>query len=437
MTIKEVEKRTGLTAKSIRLYEQKGLLEVDRNLGNDYREYTEENLETLKWIKLYRYLEFSLEEIKELLAEDTAFCRAKLEEKHQQLEGQKEDLTLKASILKTLLSEKENVNIEEYAMLTELSESEEYDGFKSVLLEAKLPSRGWAWWLTIHCIVPIGVFILEYEKGRMEQLPWFGFLSLVMVGIASAAWARYFSLKRLYKDRLKAQRRENRVIWRALPFALISVFFSILACQSLSDGFAPENWLFYCEKGTFIEICTCGLVLSCFGLPIAVSYCIRDRKLWRTLGILLCCGAVWGLSAYCTATNNVYVTVDSVVVSSPFKADEVYSYEDITLVETGFDCNRSKTDAEFFYRITVRTPEGEETYTFGVVSGNDEIDRYAEDTHLELLDFDKVLMDLGIPKESSEAYAEYLSMEDVYRERFLQIVRNKPKSQNKNEPTVR
>ena len=168
MTIKEVEKRTGLTAKSIRLYEQKGLLEVDRNLGNDYREYTEENLETLKWIKLYRYLEFSLEEIKELLAEDTAFCRAKLEEKHQQLEGQKEDLTLKASILKTLLSEKEEVDIEEYTTLTELSESEEYDGFKSVLLEAKLPSRGLAWWLTIHCIVPIGVFFLEYEKGRME-----------------------------------------------------------------------------------------------------------------------------------------------------------------------------------------------------------------------------------------------------------------------------
>ena len=90
MTIKEVEKITGLTAKSIRLYEQKGLLEVDRNQGNDYREYTEENVQTLKWIKLYRYLEFSLEEIKELLNGDEAFRRSKLEEKHQCLEGKKE-----------------------------------------------------------------------------------------------------------------------------------------------------------------------------------------------------------------------------------------------------------------------------------------------------------------------------------------------------------
>ena len=101
MPIKEVEKITGLTAKSIRLYEQKGLLEVDRNQGNDYRENTEENVQTLKWIKLYRYLEFSLEEIKELLNGDEAFRRSKLEEKHQCLEGKKEDIGLKASLLKT------------------------------------------------------------------------------------------------------------------------------------------------------------------------------------------------------------------------------------------------------------------------------------------------------------------------------------------------
>lgn len=427
MTIKEVEKITGLTAKSIRLYEQKGLLEVDRNQGNDYREYTEENLQTLKWIKLYRYLEFSLEEIKELLNGDEAFRRTKLEEKHQRLEGQKEDIGLKASILKTLLSEKEDVNIEEYAMLTELSESEEYDGFKSALLEAKLPSCGWAWWLTFHCIVPIGVFFMQYEDGHMERLPLFGFLSLVMVAIASASWARYFTLKGLYKERLKAQRKENRVFWRAIPFVLLLLIFSIIASQNLADSFAPDNWLFYHAKDTFSEISSCGLVLPCFGVPIAISHGIRDKKLWKTLGIVLGCVVVWGLSIYCTVTNNVYVTKDSVVVSSPFKADVVYSYEDITLVEAGFDCNKSQTDADFYYRITVGTTEGEQKFTFGIVSGNQEITRYAEDTHLELLDFDKVLMDMGIPKQSSEAYAEYLSMDDKYRERFLQIVRNKPK----------
>ena len=428
MTIKEVEKITGLTAKSIRLYEQKGLLEVDRNQGNDYREYTEENVQTLKWIKLYRYLEFSLEEIKELLNGDEAFRRSKLEEKHQCLEGKKEDIGLKASLLKTLLSEKEDINIEEYATFTEFSESEEYDGFKSLLLEAKLPSRGWAWWLTIHCIVPIGAFFLQYSAGRTELLPLYGFLSLVMVAITSSAWARYFTLKRLYKDRLKAQRKENRVFWRAIPFTLIILFFSIIFSQSLSDSFAPANWLFYESNihSSIEKLLVVGDVIPCFIAPLAISYGLKDKKLWKTIGVVAGCAAVWFFSVYFLAANVVYVTTDSVVVSSPFKADTVYSYKDITLVEAGFNCDESGTESEFFYRITVKTPEGEEKFTFSVVSGNYDIDRYAEDTHLELLDFDKVLMDMGIPKQSSEAYAEYLSMDDKYRERFLQIVRNKP-----------
>ena len=40
MRIKEVEQRTGLTAKAIRLYESKGLLKPARETENDYRDYT-------------------------------------------------------------------------------------------------------------------------------------------------------------------------------------------------------------------------------------------------------------------------------------------------------------------------------------------------------------------------------------------------------------
>ena len=67
MTIKEVEKLTGLTAKSIRYYEDKGLLTVERNEENDYRSYSEVEVNRLKKIKLLRYLEFSVEEVKLLL----------------------------------------------------------------------------------------------------------------------------------------------------------------------------------------------------------------------------------------------------------------------------------------------------------------------------------------------------------------------------------
>ena len=67
MTIKEVEKQTGLTAKSIRYYESKNLITVERNAENDYRSYSEAEINRLKKIKLLRYLEFSVEEVKTML----------------------------------------------------------------------------------------------------------------------------------------------------------------------------------------------------------------------------------------------------------------------------------------------------------------------------------------------------------------------------------
>ena len=54
MTIKEVEKRTGLTAKTIRYYEKEGLLQVKRDKNNSYRNYSEDDVLLLKKIKLFQ-----------------------------------------------------------------------------------------------------------------------------------------------------------------------------------------------------------------------------------------------------------------------------------------------------------------------------------------------------------------------------------------------
>ena len=63
MSIKEAEALTGITKQNIRFYEKKGLLHPHRNLENDYREYTDEDIETLKKIKILRKLDISLEHI--------------------------------------------------------------------------------------------------------------------------------------------------------------------------------------------------------------------------------------------------------------------------------------------------------------------------------------------------------------------------------------
>jgi len=65
MTMKEIEQESGMTRANIRYYEAEGLLTPARG-ANGYRDYSDEDLEVLKKIKLFRSLHFSLEEIKDL-----------------------------------------------------------------------------------------------------------------------------------------------------------------------------------------------------------------------------------------------------------------------------------------------------------------------------------------------------------------------------------
>ncbi len=63
MLIQEVENIVGLSKKSIRYYEDEGLLSPKRN-NNKYREYTEDDLKKLKTIKFLRELDVPIRELK-------------------------------------------------------------------------------------------------------------------------------------------------------------------------------------------------------------------------------------------------------------------------------------------------------------------------------------------------------------------------------------
>lgn len=71
MNINELERLTGITKQNIRFYEKKGLLHPARNSENNYREYTQDDLMKLKAIKLLRKLDFSLEDIRKILLDET------------------------------------------------------------------------------------------------------------------------------------------------------------------------------------------------------------------------------------------------------------------------------------------------------------------------------------------------------------------------------
>lgn len=66
--IGELARRTGVTAKTIRFYEDTGLLPAPGRRSNGYRDYAENDEETLHFVVRARALGFSMSAIGELLA---------------------------------------------------------------------------------------------------------------------------------------------------------------------------------------------------------------------------------------------------------------------------------------------------------------------------------------------------------------------------------
>ncbi|MBL8582748.1 MAG: Cu(I)-responsive transcriptional regulator [Rhizobiaceae bacterium] len=67
MNISVASRRSGLPAKTIRYYEEIGLLQPDRS-GNGYRDYSETDVHRLRFLQRSRSLGFSVEECRLLLS---------------------------------------------------------------------------------------------------------------------------------------------------------------------------------------------------------------------------------------------------------------------------------------------------------------------------------------------------------------------------------
>lgn len=80
----QIQQKTGLTRKAIEYYEEKGLIEPHKT-ENGYRDYSEEELQKLLKISLYRKLGLTVAEMKEILSSDTKALATNLRKKQHQL----------------------------------------------------------------------------------------------------------------------------------------------------------------------------------------------------------------------------------------------------------------------------------------------------------------------------------------------------------------
>ena len=92
MNIKDAEQLSGVSRQNIRFYEREGLLVSDRNPVNDYREYNDSHIVTLKQIRILRMLDMPIEQIKAIQG-GTIPLKDAVQTQKQKLEKQVENLT--------------------------------------------------------------------------------------------------------------------------------------------------------------------------------------------------------------------------------------------------------------------------------------------------------------------------------------------------------
>jgi Cu(I)-responsive transcriptional regulator len=131
MNISEAARRSGLSAKTIRYYEEIGLIAPAARSENGYRQYDQAALEELKFMARAREVGFDLEECRQLLmlhrdhSRQSRHAKALVLEKSHQLQRRIEQLTAMQRVLEDMARRCHGDEGPECAILEDLAAPQE------------------------------------------------------------------------------------------------------------------------------------------------------------------------------------------------------------------------------------------------------------------------------------------------------------------------
>lgn len=444
MKIKDVEKLTGLTAKSIRYYESKGLLKVERDEDNSYRNYTEENVSELKRIKVYRYLDFSIEEIRNLLNKESDELKKLLKERAEEFTEQSEELSIKRKICMSLSKDGASSDdaIDEYEEIIQLMDEDGKNALEAIK-DLRCPTLTETIAITLIFLGPIMWLFVNIHEKRWDSLMINSVIAIIGSAIIEFKWQRYILAKKNNPKRVKKVEKDNRydVVTMIIGVIISSVLF-VGVCIFAESAFAPQGWLFY-EKPGWSEY----MMFFCILIPgIYIANGLlefyRQKKnakkgedittdfqkpFWLIRKGWFIIVPIWLIMLYLSIANAYYVTEHQIIHCTTFCPwGKTYEYQDVSGIQAGFgqktwSFQRYNRKGNFYYKIVV---DGK-TLVFSQPSVNDDIEKYENDTYLELEEFDQALMKLGIPKEGDDKGYQSMDLDKVYVERFRRIISNR------------
>ena len=155
MLLNEIVQEVGMTKRAVKYYEEKGLLSIKKD-DNGYRNYTQEDVESLKKISVYRKLGISVEDIKKLLERNDKALLAKIYEKKLQ---EKECRESELEALKDFIENGDTDTANELL---------EYETIENAI-SSLLPGKEWSDYLVSHFKPFLNVRIKTPEQKQALQ----------------------------------------------------------------------------------------------------------------------------------------------------------------------------------------------------------------------------------------------------------------------------
>lgn len=126
-TVKSLARLAGVSTRTIRYYDEIGILKPARINSSGYRIYGQKEVDTLQQILFYRELGVSLERIKEIVTDTSFDPIAALKEHREKLLAKREQLNLLiANVEKTIASVEGRIH---------MSDKEKFEGFKQKMID--------------------------------------------------------------------------------------------------------------------------------------------------------------------------------------------------------------------------------------------------------------------------------------------------------------
>ena len=395
MKIKDVEKLTGLSQRSIRLYEEKGLLEVRRDEDNQYRYYSEEDVERLKLIRVLRYFDFSIEEIKDLVTgtDESALTEAlskkadSFADKVDDFEGRSEQCR---KLIKEIKRSGETEVLDDYIEMIGALDDEELKELDELAKQIEHPSIGATLLWTLIFSGPILTGLLMGVRSKLHIL-----LIAVSSALMAIDWVMYIRGRSRRKEYQKERDKGSLWIFAVLIVCIITLLASAVGVEMLRFRFLDmvigKQMIFF--EGKY-------LTESIFFVGLAIAVTFPIMALLHKL------------------TGNDDYSFGKEFLGNVSRHKSAAAAVIIILLYAGFIFTKK---GYFYYKV--KLPDNKKV-KFEAPSVNAADHPQYKDTgsYEELVDFDAKLMSLGVAKVSDKESIKYADYDEECMKNFKKII---------------